>query len=207
VDPVDLAFELGVKASATSARPLNRKEKRAAVTRLLETQPELSARDIARRVGVSTTTVTTVKRERESKHIPGHPREPTANHHTAAPSVLAGTHGDHEGPPRATPQPASPPLLKLVPREPERTRTASKLDTPSGQTPFPATSIVDGFEGLWRCGDGDAQDGVSARHLADAITHAVGEEDAPAWCARMLRIVTHAADIVQPRTPDGGTAA
>lgn len=56
-DPADVAYRHGLLTASTAALPLSRAERRAAVIRLLEDQPELADREIARLAGVSPTTV------------------------------------------------------------------------------------------------------------------------------------------------------
>jgi hypothetical protein len=57
VDPVDVAYERGLEAASTAARPLSRAERRRAVMRLLEANPQRTDREIGRLVGVAHTTV------------------------------------------------------------------------------------------------------------------------------------------------------
>jgi len=56
-DPTAVAYRHGMLTASTAALPLTRPERRAAVIRLLEDQPELADREIARLAGVSPTTV------------------------------------------------------------------------------------------------------------------------------------------------------
>jgi ParB-like chromosome segregation protein Spo0J len=62
-DLVQVAFERAVTISATSAKPLSRAERRAAVVRLLRADPSRSDREVARVAGMSPTTVGRIRRE------------------------------------------------------------------------------------------------------------------------------------------------
>ncbi len=61
-DPTAVAYRHALLTASTAALPLTRFERRAAVLRLLEDQPELADREIARLVGVSPTTVGAYRR-------------------------------------------------------------------------------------------------------------------------------------------------
>jgi|GEM_PF-2377728 len=58
-----LTSNLDASAGATRSRPMRRQEKADAIDQLLRTQPELSSREIARRLGLSPQTVATRRRK------------------------------------------------------------------------------------------------------------------------------------------------
>jgi hypothetical protein len=62
-DPLEVAFERAVAASAASAKPLTRPEKRKAVVRLIRADASRSDREVARIACVSPTTVGKIRRE------------------------------------------------------------------------------------------------------------------------------------------------
>jgi hypothetical protein len=61
-DPVEFAYLYALQRSATSALPLTRAEKRRAIRRLLEANPQASDREVGRLVGVDHKTVGRVRR-------------------------------------------------------------------------------------------------------------------------------------------------
>jgi hypothetical protein len=67
-DPVELAFELAIDCSAIGSKQLTYRERVAAAQRLVEIHPDLSAREIGRRVGISHVTV--LRRARGSVGTP-----------------------------------------------------------------------------------------------------------------------------------------
>jgi ParB-like chromosome segregation protein Spo0J len=73
-DAVQFCFERAVAASARSAKPLSRAERRAAIVRLLRADPSRSDREVARITGASPTTVGRVRRELEDAR-PSDPSE------------------------------------------------------------------------------------------------------------------------------------
>lgn len=62
-DPADVAYRHGLLTAATSALPLSRAERRAAVRRLLTEHADWSDREIARHAGVSPSTVGVHRRQ------------------------------------------------------------------------------------------------------------------------------------------------
>jgi hypothetical protein len=62
LDPVEFAYRYALSCSSTSALPLTRAEKRRAVRRLLDANPQASDREIGRLVGVDHKTVGRVRR-------------------------------------------------------------------------------------------------------------------------------------------------
>jgi ParB-like chromosome segregation protein Spo0J len=62
-DPYRAAYRHGLVTAATAARPLSRRERSAAVRRLLADSPDSSDREIARLTGVSPTTVGSHRRQ------------------------------------------------------------------------------------------------------------------------------------------------
>ncbi len=73
-DPVDVAYCLALESAASSARPLTRSERHAAVVRLLAAT--LSDREIAKLVGVAHTTVSRIRKGQNASRE----REPGEEH-------------------------------------------------------------------------------------------------------------------------------
>jgi hypothetical protein len=67
--PGDVCFERGIATCLTASLPLTQAEKRCAVERLIGRNPSLSNRQIAKQVGVSPTTVGTVRRNMSNLDI------------------------------------------------------------------------------------------------------------------------------------------
>jgi hypothetical protein len=81
-DAVDYAYELAIDCSAVGAKQLTMRERIAAARRLSEIRPDLSARDIGRRLGISHPTVL---RARGSAAVTGGgTRVPTADRENAS---------------------------------------------------------------------------------------------------------------------------
>jgi hypothetical protein len=76
IDPAAFAYLHALYCSAISSKPLTRSEKQAAIRCLMTNWPEMSDREVARRVGVDHKTVGRVRRgdspaERDSGYSPG----------------------------------------------------------------------------------------------------------------------------------------
>lgn len=87
-DPTGVAYRHGLLTASTAALPLTRAERRAAVIRLLEDQPELADREIARLIGVSPTTVGAYRRHLDGDIDTAMTAEPSAGEQqTTVPTV------------------------------------------------------------------------------------------------------------------------
>jgi len=71
VSPADLAYQLAVRHSTKSARPLSRAEVRAAIVRLTELHPDWSQHVVGRFVGVAHSTVGRVLARADAMNDPG----------------------------------------------------------------------------------------------------------------------------------------
>jgi hypothetical protein len=71
LDPIAATYLHGLQRSAVSSLPLTRREKRAAIRRLLREQPEASDREIGRPVGVDHKTVGGVRRRLQAPTLLG----------------------------------------------------------------------------------------------------------------------------------------
>ncbi len=92
--PAAVAYRHGLVTASAAALPLTRPERRAAIIRLLEDQPELADREIARLVGVSPTTVGSHRRHLNS---PGQDPDPASDAFAdEPPAVFVATAGADE---------------------------------------------------------------------------------------------------------------